>query len=118
MSTFENIKRVANERGLSLKQTALKAGLSENALYRYNQGVEPKYETVKKVADALGVSVDYLLGHTETPMTEHSAHPEQPVDLDQVLSEEGMAMFDGQPLSNEYKKALLTMLNGLKDNGQ
>lgn len=117
MSTFENIKRVANECGLSLKQTALKAGLSENALYRYNQGVEPKYDTIKKVADALGVSVDYLAGDTSTP-TPVKSHNAQPVELDQVLSEEGMAMFDGQPLSNDYKKALLTMLNGLKDSGQ
>ena len=65
MTTFERIKQVANERGFNLKQTALIAGLSENALYRYNQGVEPKYATVKAVADVLGVSVDYLLGNTD-----------------------------------------------------
>lgn len=65
MTTFERIKQVANERGFNLKQTALMAGLSENALYRYNQGVEPKYATVKSVADVLGVSVDYLLGNTD-----------------------------------------------------
>ncbi|KAA8445010.1 helix-turn-helix domain-containing protein [Weissella paramesenteroides] len=65
MTTFERIKQVANERGFNLKQTALMAGLSENALYRYNQGVEPKYATVKAVADVLGVSVDYLLGNTD-----------------------------------------------------
>lgn len=112
MTTFERIKKIAAERGLNLKQTALKAGLSENALYRYNQGVEPKFSTVKAVSDALGVSTDYLLGNTESMYGEKSNN--EPVDLDKALSEEGMAMFDGQPLSEEYKKALLAMLNTMK----
>lgn len=118
MTTFERIKQVANERGFNLKQTALMAGLSENALYRYNQGVEPKYATVKAVADVLGVSVDYLLGSTDDMHANKKSTSDEPIDLDKILSEEGIAMFDGQPLSEEYKKALLAMLNTMKGNGK
>lgn len=114
MTTFERIKKIAEERGYNLKQTALKAGLSENALYRYNQGVEPKYATVKSVADALNVSVDYLLGNTDEKNPRPAKNEENVVDLDKALSEEGMAMFDGQPLSEDYKKALLAMLKTMR----
>ena len=115
MTTFERIKKVANERGYSLKKLAIDAGFSENALYRYNQGVEPKYSTVAALAKVLGVSVDYLLGNTDE-MHSNKKDENVPVDLDKVLSEEGMAMFDGQPLSDEYKKALLAMLKTMKGN--
>lgn len=115
MTTFERIKKVANERGYSLKKLAIDAGFSENALYRYNQGVEPKYSTVAALANVLGVSVDYLLGNTDE-MHSNKKDDNDPVDLDKVLSEEGMAMFDGQPLSDEYKKALLAMLKTMKGN--
>lgn len=40
------------------------------------------------------------------------------MSLDKVLSEEGMAMFDGKPLSEEYKKALLAMLRANKNSGE
>ncbi|SUP61366.1 Helix-turn-helix [Weissella viridescens] len=88
---------------MNLKQVAQKAGLSENALYRYNQGINPKYPTVKAIADVLGVSVDYLLGNTDE-MYPTKLSTKEPVDLDEILNEEGMAMFEGQPLSEEYKK--------------
>ena len=96
MTTFERIKQVANERGFNLKQTALIAGLSENALYRYNQGVEPKYATVKAVADVLGVSTDYLLGNTDDMHAANNEDPSTPeliaahwgIDLDNLSKEE------------------------------
>lgn len=70
-------------------------------------------ENLAKVAKVLNVSVDYLLGKDDKPSTSS-----EPVDLDKVLSEEGMAMFDGKPLSEEYKKALLAMLRANKNSGE
>ena len=83
MTTFERIKKVANERGYSLKKLAIDAGFSENALYRYNQGVEPKYSTVAALAKVLGVSVDYLLGNTDEMHS--NKKDDMPVDLEEVL---------------------------------
>lgn len=37
-----------------------------------------------------------------------------PMDLDKTLSDERMAMYQDQPLSEDYKKALLAMLNTMK----
>lgn len=74
----------------------------------------PTQEKVQKVADFFGVSVDYLLGNTNEKNPRPAKNAENIVDLDKALSEEGMAMFDGQPLSEDYKKALLAMLKTMR----
>ena len=114
MTVYERIKEISKARGMSLQSVAKSAGLSQNMIYQYKK-VNPKTETLRTLADVLGVSVDYLLGNTDE-MHSNKKDDNDPVDLDKVLSEEGMAMFDGQPLSDEYKKALLAMLKTMKGN--
>lgn len=117
MTTFERIKEVSKKRGLSLQNVAKDAHLGINAIYRWKTQT-PTAASLQKVADVLGVSVDYLLGKTDDMHANKKSTGKEPVDLDKALSEEGMAMFDGQPLSEEYKRALLAMLNTMKDNGK
>ncbi|QIE78164.1 helix-turn-helix domain-containing protein [Weissella confusa] len=114
MTIFERTKELAKKRGLSLQETAKLAGIGINSIYSW-KNKKPSVDRIKAVADVLGVSVDYLLGNTDEM---HSSKKDEnvPIDLDKALSEEGMAMFDGQPLSDEYKKALLAMLNTMKGN--
>lgn len=112
---YERIKEQADNQHLSLRQLSIKSGFkSPSAISRYKQGVTPTDTAVNAIAGALGVSVDYLLGKTDDM---HANNSSEPMDLDKALSEEGIAMFDGQPLSEEYKKALLAMLNTMKGNG-
>ena len=101
MTTFERIKKVANERGYSLKKLAIDAGFSENALYRYNQGVEPKYSTVAALAKVLGVSVDYLLGNTDDMYGNKKEN--EPVDLYTVTDDERDRLIsaNGQPITDD-----------------
>lgn len=104
MTTFERIRELAKKRGLTLKQVAVKAGLSENAIYRYNQGIEPKLPTLKALAKVLGVSVDYLLGEDDTPewATEKDTH-----DLEEFLEQnEGSMTYGGEKLTEEDKEKL------------
>jgi len=121
MTLFERVKDIAKSKGFALTELARRAGIGEKSIYtwkptkQFPDGIEPKRETLEKVADVLGVSVDYLLGNTDE-MHSNKKDENVPIDLDKVLSEEGMAMFDGQPLSDEYKKALLAMLNTMKGN--
>ena len=109
MTVFERIKEVAKARGMNLKTVATNAGLSENALYRYNQGVEPKYPTLKAIADVLGVSVDYLLGNTDE-MHSNKKDDDMPVDLEEVLDKLGPTLrFEGKELTDEQKIKLYEM---------
>ncbi|QDJ58088.1 XRE family transcriptional regulator [Weissella hellenica] len=76
----------------------------------------PRIDKIELLADYFGITkADLVEDKTETNKKSTS---DEPVDLDKALSEEGMAMFDGQPLSEEYKRALLAMLNTMKDNGK
>ncbi|RHE72767.1 XRE family transcriptional regulator [Weissella cibaria] len=114
MTVFERIKELAKKRGYSLTRLNNEAGLGTNSIYHWRTK-SPSTASLKKVADVLGVSVDYLLGNTDE-MHSNNRDDNVPIDLDKALSEEGMAMFDGQPLSDEYKKALLAMLKTMKGN--
>ncbi|MFQ4154660.1 helix-turn-helix domain-containing protein [Pediococcus pentosaceus] len=112
MRTFERINELAKKRGIGLRALASKAGLGETTIYGWKKRT-PDSSKLESVAKVLGVSVDYLLGKDDKPSTSN-----EPVDLDKALSEEGMAMFDGKPLSEEYKKALLAMLRANKNSGE
>ncbi|ALI33022.1 helix-turn-helix domain-containing protein [Weissella cibaria] len=114
MTVLERIKEVSKLRGYNLTKVNEMAHLGKNTIYSWKTK-EPSHNNLQAVADVLGVSVDYLLGNTDE-MHSNKKDDNDPVDLDKVLSEEGMAMFDGQPLSDEYKKALLAMLNTMKGN--
>ncbi|QEA57345.1 helix-turn-helix transcriptional regulator [Weissella hellenica] len=113
MTLFDRVKKISKQRGYSsLKTLAEDAKLGVNAVYQWKTQV-PRMDNLQAVAEVLNVSVDYLLGNTDDM---HANKSNEPMDLDKALSEEGMAMFNGQPLSEEYKKALLAMLNTMKGN--
>lgn len=107
MTTFERVKNIAKKRGISLTELSVKAGMGEKSIYRWKEN-QPTGDKVKSVAEILGVSTDYLLGATDD--TKPAYVEDAPIDLDSALEDEGMVMFDGQPLSEEYKRALLAML--------
>jgi len=67
----ERIARLREENGLTQEELSLKIGISRAALSHYEKNRrQPDYDTIRKLADFFGVSVDYVLGHTnirETP---------------------------------------------------
>lgn len=67
----QNIKKARREKGWTQKQLGEKCGMVDSAIRRYEIGKgRPKYETLAKIAEALGVSVD-LLYHGEEPDREY-----------------------------------------------
>jgi len=58
-----NIKKLRTEKGYSLEKVARLSDLSLNTVMRVESGTNknPTIETLKKIAKALGVSVDELL---------------------------------------------------------
>lgn len=111
MTIFERTKQTAINRGLTLRQVEEQAGLGQNSLYAWKK-YTPKGSNLQKVADVLGVSVDYLLGNTDDkrPAKKDDKKP----DLDELLNDEGALMFQGMELSDDYKRALLAMLETYK----
>lgn len=63
----EVLKRLRQEKGMSLRLLAAKSGLSANALSMIERGrVSPSVSTLYKLADALDVSITAFF-HTESP---------------------------------------------------
>ena len=82
-----------------------------------NARTYPRIDKIEMMANYFGIDKSDLVEKRNTDEIHSNKKDDNvPVDLDKVLSEEGMAMFDGQPLSDEYKKALLAMLNTMKGN--
>lgn len=62
------IKEFREEQGIKQKELAAMIGIAPNTLSQYENGKrEPDIETVKRMAAALNVTVDCLLGQQEKP---------------------------------------------------
>ena len=62
MTVGENIKKTRIEKGLTQKRLGELCGISESNIRKYeNNKQNPKYETVIKIAKALGCEVTDLL---------------------------------------------------------
>ena len=62
----ERLKQLRKRNGFSQRELAKKTGLHHGQYGRYERGDSKPYaETLTKIADALNVSVDYLLEGTE-----------------------------------------------------
>ena len=63
----ERITKARKELGLNQKELAKKANIAEPTLSRYENGYrEPKAGTISQIAEALGISADYILGITDS----------------------------------------------------
>ena len=63
---MKNLKKLRKEKGLSQLQLALKLGLNQNTISRYENGQrEADHQTLIMFADFFGVTVDYLIGRTD-----------------------------------------------------
>ena len=67
MEFHERLRYLIDCEEMKIKDLAAKLHLAPSTLGNYVQGTrEPDYDTLRRIADYFGVSIDYLLGH-ETP---------------------------------------------------
>ncbi len=61
-----NLKLIREELGISQKELAEKLNVSPTNIYNYEKGrTQPSIEWIIKIADALNVTTDYLLGRED-----------------------------------------------------
>lgn len=68
VDVVQRIKSSARQKGVKISDILISCDLSKNALSSMNsRGSWIRANSLAKIADYLGVSVDYLLGRTDTP---------------------------------------------------
>lgn len=76
MNVGENIKKIRKEKGITQKQLGERLGVSQAAIVQFeNSNSNLKLETIKKIANALGVSETRLI--LETPFSTGSKEERQ-----------------------------------------
>lgn len=59
---YENLQRACDERKIPVTNLVAELGLSSGNLSSWKKGNKPRSDTLLKIAERLGVSVNYLLG--------------------------------------------------------
>ena len=109
MTVFDRIKNLSAKHGLSLQSLAKKAGLGVNSIYKWKTQ-SPQSDKLEKVASALGVSVDYLLGKSESQTTSDNK------DLDVEEAIDSMRSYQGKDISESQREVLRGIIKGYLDN--
>ncbi|KGH67068.1 hypothetical protein X291_01645 [Oenococcus oeni IOEB_C23] len=99
-----NIKKIAEKRGLNLKELALKAGLSENAIYNWEKS-SPKIDSLQKVADILNVSIDRLNGKDNPDLSKNQKLVAYSIDPD-ITDDERESIIKMVKEAMKFKKRL------------
>ena len=64
MDLYERIKCVAKERGYSINRLEKELGFPKSSISKYNVSA-PSIDKLKKIANLLGVRIDYLIGNED-----------------------------------------------------
>lgn len=94
MNTYETIKELAKEKGLSIRQLEINFGYSNGYLGSWKRQTPNSIE-LARLADYFGVSVDYLLGREEKTS---------------LAEKHGVFAFDGEPVTDEELEFLKSVL--------
>ena len=107
--TFEKIKKLAKERGITLIQLEENLGYSRNTLYKLKTQ-KPNAERIAEIADYFHVSTDYLLGRTDNPAIASDDTIAGYTSDDLRKMAENAKTFDGKPLTVEDIDAIQNII--------
>lgn len=104
----KRLQEIRKEKALSQDALAKELGVHGAVIGRYERGeVRPSIEMASKIAEALGVSLDYLVGNSDLLLDRSMIQRIQDVQkLEKEQREHAMAMLDAFIQSNKVKKAV------------
>ncbi|RBT59658.1 helix-turn-helix domain-containing protein [Enterococcus hirae] len=111
MNTYEIIKDLAKEKGISIRQLEINFGYSNGYIGSWKRQT-PNSNELSRIADYFDVSVDYLLGRTEKKRYYDLTEKEkkdiaiQAERLLEGLDSDAETNYYGEPLDDEDKEKL------------
>lgn len=107
--TFEKIKELCKQRGITLTQLEETLGYSRNTLYKLKTQ-KPNAERIAEIADYFNVSTDYLLGRTDNPRIASDDTASEYTTEDLRKMARNAKTFDGKPLTDEDVDAITNII--------
>lgn len=101
----ENFIRICAEKGVSPTSVCVSIGLSSSVFSQWTENTVPRKTTLIKLANALGVTVDYLLGNEPTSPASPAAPAENVVIYHR----------DGKTVTKKFSKDQMEMLAKMID---
>jgi len=68
MGLYESIRMVCTENGISVNKLEKELGFARSSISKFNTS-SPSYDKLKKMADYLGVTIDYLTSRDNDSLT-------------------------------------------------
>ena len=100
----QNFINLCNLKGVSPTSVCLSIGLSNAAFSNWTDETVPRMATLQKIADYFGVTVDYLLGKTETPT------PDAELTEDVIIYNR-----NGKTVKRKFTKEQLALFHAMLD---
>lgn len=110
MTAFDILKKLCDEKGISVNTLEEKIGLGKNTLYSWKKNT-PKGSNLIRVADYFDVSTDYLLGRTDEKKYFNTG-------VNEIDSEVRSLARDIQSLENGDKKLLQDLIKTMRQRGK
>lgn len=117
MTTGELIRKCRKDAGLTQRELGARSGIAEPTIRKYESNrLNPKIETIQKIASALGVTADYLVGRTNDPHTKLATQE----DIDRFFGGASYTTKDGVAVTTTPNavSTLTHYFNLLNDKGQ
>lgn len=114
---YEIFEKLLKERGITAYRVAQETGVTTSTLTSWKQGkYVPKMDKLRKIADYLQVSVEYLMTGEEsakdatspqlTPSEEHDIAKRMAILIGELNQRNEALMFNGEPLDDESRELL------------
>jgi len=113
MTIGDRIQETRKSRGLNQEQLAELASLNRVTIAKYESGrIEPGAQALARIADALEVSIDYLLGRDEEPETDDTWTLREQLRRDPDMR---VLFSAARTASPDHIRAAAAMLKALKE---
>ena len=117
MDLYERIKIIAKSKGYLINSLEKEAGFPRSYILKFKR-ITPSVDKMQKIADVLGVTVDYLMTGEDKQLDEQQT-PDIGADLNDTIAKLSSAdtlMFNGMELDEETRKLLLASVESLMAN--
>ncbi len=113
---MENLRSIRKKKGYTQEDVAMHLKVTRGSYAKYERGErKPDPDMLIKLSEFFNVSIDYLVGNTNIPMTLAEVRFEKEVDYlsDDELIEKYNFNLDGEPVTREQLKKALELIRAL-----